>query len=209
MFKKTKAINKLKHSKVMKEAQTIDFDKEGRAKIDVGLKNANDFFSPFAYKSYELLNTGVVDYIDMCASAIPFDYDLTIDVYTETPTTSAEKKRIKQAIKRHNAEKVVVGKHKIKNSIIKGLLWLIGGLALLLGELFLFKLKPAYGILIDIAGWVFAWDGIEILVSQVSSLRRHLQHNYRLMNAKVHVRQYSKKIQRQFGIGEYEEDDEE
>ena len=209
MFKKTKIINKLKRSKVMKEAQTIDFDKEGRAKIDVGLKNANDFFSPFAYKSYELLNVGVVDYIDMCASAIPFDYDLTIDVYTETPTTNAEKNRIKQAIKRHNAEKVVVNKNKIKSSVFKGLAWLIGGLALLLGELFLFKLKPAYGILLDIAGWVFAWDGIEILVSQIGSLRRKLHHNYRLMNAKVHVRQYSKKIQREYGIGDYEEDEEE
>ena len=50
---------------------TVDYDKDGRAQIFVGLREADEFFSPYSYLTYELMNEQVSSYIDMCESGIP------------------------------------------------------------------------------------------------------------------------------------------
>ena len=67
--------------------------------------------------------------------------------------------------------------------------------------------KENYEI-VAVIGWLFLWDGLEVLLSDRSEIRRKQIRSYRLMNAKVHVRRYSRKIQRAYGIGEFEEEDE-
>ena len=52
MFKHLKRIKKINKSVAVREANEIDYDEEGRAQINVGLKTAEDFFSPFSYKTY-------------------------------------------------------------------------------------------------------------------------------------------------------------
>lgn len=202
-------IKRAKKNPVMKEAKHIDYDKDGRAQIFVGLREADEFFSPYSYLTYELMNEQVSSYIDMCESGIPINDEITIDIHTEEPTTNEEKQRIRKAVKRHNAEEVVILKNKLRRKTTYGLVWLIFGLALLFFEI-IFHLSNygAIGMLIDVAGWVFAWDGLEILISDRKSLKRQIFRCYRLINAKVHVKKYSQKIQRDYGIGDYYEEEE-
>lgn len=202
-------IKKAKKNPVMKEAKRIDYDKDGRAQIYVGLREADEFFSPYSYLTYELMNEQVSSYIDMCESGIPTNDEITIEVHTEEPTTNEEKQRIRKAVKRHNAEEVVILKSKLRRKTSYGLAWLLFGLALLFFEI-IFHLSNygAVGMLIDVAGWVFAWDGLEILITDRKSLKRKIYRCYRLINAKVHVKKYSQKIQRDYGIGDYYEEDE-
>ena len=58
-----------------------------------------------------------------------------------------------------------------------------------------------------VIGWLFLWDGAEVFLWDRSDLNREKIKSYRLMNAKVHIRRYSEKIQREYGIGEFEEDE--
>ena len=204
-----KQIKKAKKNPIMKAAKHIDYDKEGRAQIYVGLREADEFFSPYSYLTYELMNEEVANYIDKCESGIPLSDEIVIEVHTESDTTNEEKRRIRQAVKRHNAEEVVIQKNKLKRKTTYGLVWLVLGLSLLFCEI-IFHLSNygAIGMLIDVAGWVFAWDGLEILIADRRTLKRNIFRCYRLINAKVHVRKYSQKIQKDYGIGDYYEDEE-
>lgn len=209
MFEKRKALRKLKKTPAFKEAMEIDYDKEGRAQIYVGVKDANQLFSPFAFKTYELLDSGVTEYIDMCEAQIPITEELSLEIHTEEKTTNEEKKRIRRAVKRHYAEKIVVLKRKSRINTWKGIILSAIGLVILFVEALLYaKVSNLYlDTIMAVIGWLFLWDGMEVFLWDRSDLKRDEIKSYRLMNAKVHIRQYSKKIQKEYGIGEFEEDD--
>lgn len=211
IFKKRKNRQKLERSLAMREAQELDYNKDGSVQINVGLKDVDDFYYPFSYKTYELTNPEVTNYINMCEEGIPYNVPISIDIYTETPTDNDEKKIIKQSIKRYYAEKIVQLKNRQKRNLILGIFYIIvGTLLLLLDSIFYTTFKQYYiDFLIEVIGWVFLWDGVETIMGEWSEIGREKKQSYHLLNAKIHVRQYSKKIQREYGIGEYDEDNDE
>lgn len=210
MTKRRKLLKKLKKSTAVKEAMELDYNKDGSAIINVGLIEAEDIFSPFAYKTYELLDTDVVEYINTYEKSIPLGDDLSIDVYTEEATDQDMKKRIRTGIKRHYAEDLVIVNKEIKNRTITGIIYsIIGVLILLLGVFLSFQFNNLYfDTIVSVIGWLFLWDGFEIILLERRELRRIQLRDYRLLNAKIHVRRYSQKIQREFGIGDFEEEEE-
>jgi len=211
MFKHLKTIKKIDKSIAMKEAQKIDYDKNGRVIIEVGLKNADDFFSPYSYRTYEMMNPEVDKYIKLCESSIPSNEEISLDIYTENPTTNEEKRRIKQTVKRHHAEQLIGVKQKLKSNLTLGLACSIIGLLILFAEAILYDVVSSmyFDTVMAVLGWLFLWDGLEIMFYERSDLKAQKNRSYRLMNAKVHVRMYSKTIQREYGIGEFSEEDEE
>lgn len=207
MLRRFKNIKKIEKSKIMKEVEKIDYDKDGRAIIDVGLKSADNFFSPYSYRTQEIMNPEVDNYINDCESCLPTDKDLSIDIYTEEPVSNEVKSRIKKTVKRHHATEVIAIKQQLKRNLILGISFSVIGLMILLFEAVLYNLARVFYLntVIGIVGWLFLWDGLEIIFYNRQELKRKLLQSYRLMNAKVHVRMYSKMIQREYGIGEYEE----
>ncbi len=210
MTKRRKLLKKLKKSTAVKEAMELDYNKDGSAIINVGLIEAEDIFSPFAYKTYELLDSDVVEYINTYEKSIPLGDDLSIDVYTEEATDQDMKKRIRTGIKRHYAEDLVIVNKEIKSRTTTGIIYsIIGVLILLLGVFLSFQFNNLYfDTIVSVIGWLFLWDGFEIILLERRELRRIQLRDYRLLNAKIHVRRYSQKIQREFGIGDFEEEEE-
>ena len=211
MFKRLHTIRRLNRSKAVREANELDYNADGSVQINVGLKDSDDFFSPYAYKSYELMNTSVIDYINMCEATIPVKEKVTLDIYTETPTTNSEKIRIRRAVKRHHAEQLTIVNNKLKRNLIEGLIFsLIGFLILFVEAILYVKFENMYlDTILAVVGWLFLWDGLEVMLSERNELKRKKIRCLRLLDAKVHVRKYSRKIQRQFKFGEFEEYDDE
>lgn len=196
-------LKKLKKSAAMQEARQIDYNKDGDAIISVGLREADEFFSPYSYKTYELMNPEVIEYIDSLESEIPITDSISIDIHTEEPTNNIQKKRIRDAVKRQNAEQIIIVEKKLKRNLFSGLLSTILGVLVLILEAFLWKTISNYMLdtVLVVLGWMFLWDGIEILIFERPPLKRKQFKCYRLMNAKVHVRQYSNKIKKMYNIG--------
>lgn len=205
-----KILKKLKKNSAVKEAHDFDYNKDGSVQITVGLKEADDFYSPYSYLTYEFMNPAVQDYIEMYESNIPIDKNVSIDIYTETPTTQEDKKRIRKTVKRHYAEEIIPIEKNYKHQISKAIIFTILGLALLLLEaiVYSFFVNMYLDTIIAVIGWLFLWDGFEILLYDTSHLKRKLIRHYRLLNAKVHVREYSQKIKREYGLDEEDDDDE-
>lgn len=204
-----KILKQLKKNSAVKEARSFDYNKDGSVQITVGLKEAEDFYSPYSYLTYEFMNPEVRNYIEMYESNIPIDKSVSVDIYTETPTTQEDKKRIRKTVKRHYAEEILATEKKYKRQTIKSILFSILGLGLLLAEaiIYSFFVNMYLDTIIAVIGWLFLWDGFEILLYDRAELKRKLIRQYRLLNAKVHIRQYSQKIKRAYGLDE--EDDEE
>ena len=211
MFNRLNKIRKINKSKAMREANEMDYNEDGSVQINVGLRDSEDFFSPYSYKTYELMNPEVIDYIDMCESTIPVKDEVTLDVYTENPTSNVEKQRIKKAVKRHHAEQLVAINAKLKHNLIQGLMFCLIGVVILLVEAVLYSIVENMYIdtLLAVIGWLFLWDGLEVMLYERGELKRKKIQSMRLINAKVHVRRYSRKIQREYSFGEFEEEDEE
>ena len=205
-----KILNSLKKNSAIKEAQDFDYNKDGSVQITVGLKEAEDFYSPYSYLTYEFMNPAVKEYIEMYESNIPIDKQVTVDIYTETATTQEDKRRIRRTVKRHYAEEIIRVEKKYKHQNTKAILFSIIGLALLSLEALIygFFVNMYLDTIIAVIGWLFLWDGFEILLYDRSSTKRQLIRLYRLLNAKVHVRQYSQKIKREYGLDEEDDDDE-
>jgi len=211
MFNRLNKIRKINKSKAMREANELDYNEDGSVQINVGLRDSEDFFSPYSYKTYELMNPEVIDYIDMCESTIPVKDEVTLDVYTENPTSNSEKQRIRKAVKRHHAEQLVAINAKLKHNLIQGLMFCLIGVVILLVEAILYSIVENMYIdtLLAVIGWLFLWDGLEVMLYERGELKRKKIQSMRLINAKVHVRRYSRKIQREYSFGEFEEDDDE
>lgn len=200
MFKLFKKFRKLERSKAMREANELDYNKDGSVQINVGLPDAEDFFSPYAYKSYELMNPEVIDYINMCEATIPKKEELSLDIYTENPTTNTMKQRIRKAVKRHHAEQIVIVNRKLRHNLLQGLTFSVLGVLILLVEAFVYTIVSSMYLdtILAVIGWLFLWDGLEVMLAERGDLRRKKLRSLRIMNAKVHIRKYSKKILREY-----------
>ena len=207
MFRRIHNLRKIKKSKAVREANEFDYNEDGSIQINVGLKDSDDFFSPYSYKTYELMNPDVAEYIDMCESTIPVKEKVTIDIYTENPTTNEEKIRIRKTVKRHQAEQLAIVNQKLKRNLLEGLIFSLIGFIILFVEAVLYTLftNMYLDTILAVIGWLFLWDGLEVMLSERSELKRQKISCLRMLEAKVHVRKYSRKIQRQYGFGEFEE----
>jgi hypothetical protein len=208
MFIERKVLKKIRNYKAVETAKEIDYAEDGSAIINVGLKHVDDFYNPVCYKTYEMINPEVLHFIDDNQKGIPADKNLNIDISVERRTTNDEKKRIRDTVKRHAAEEVVALKKRLNNNLISGLAFFVLGIVLLLVGM-LFDGESSSSVIvytIVIIAWVFEWDAIEMLVFDRHNLKQRLIRKFNLLNAKVHVRQYSKAIIREYEI---ELDDEE
>ena len=205
-----KVLKKIKNYKAVETAKTIDYDENGKAIVTIGLKKAEDFYSPVCYKTYEMINQDVVDFIDVNQRQIPVTDDINLDIFVEKRTTNEEKIRIRETVKRHSAEQVVDLKKRMKSKLISGLIYFFLGVALLLLGI-MFDGEESSSVVVNtiiIIAWVFEWDAIEALVFDYRALRTRLIRKFQLLNSKVHVRQYSKTIIKQYDI-DIEEGEEE
>ena len=195
MSKRSKIIKKLKNSEAYKDAETLDYADNDSVIIPIGLKNIEDFFNPYSYKDYELVNPAVLDFIYDNEKIIPISESINIDIHTECSTNNTDKKRIRETMKRQHAEQVIVTTKKLRQNLISGIFSFFAGILILALALFLenseFFMSNILINTVMITAWVFVWHSIELLFIQRPSLKTQLIKNYRLMNAKVHIRKYS------------------
>lgn len=195
MSKRSKIIKKLKNSSAYKDAETLDYAENDDVIIPIGLKNVEDFFNPYSYKDYELVNPAVLNFIYDNEKTIPISENISIDIHTEYSTTNADKKRIRETMKRQHAEQVIVVTKKLKNNLFSGFLSFILGVLILALALYIensqFFMSNILINTLMITAWVFVWHSVELWFIQRPQIKTLLIKNYRLMNARVHVRKYS------------------
>lgn len=198
MSKRSKIIKKLKNSSAYKDAETWDYNDNDDVIIQIGLKNVEDFFNPYSYKDYELVNTELLDFIYTNEKTIPISESITLEINAECPVNKDDQQRIKETLKRQHAEDVIVVNKKLKQNFLGGIINFLLGVLILAGTLFLenneFFMSNVLINTLMIIAWVFVWKAIEQLFIERVRLKNLLIRNYRLMNAKVNIQQYKKTV---------------
>lgn len=198
MSKRSKIIKKLKNSSAYKDAETWDYNDNDDVIIQIGLKNVEDFFNPYSYKDYELVNTELLDFIYTNEKTIPISESITLEINAECPVNKDDQQRIKETLKRQHAEDVIVVNKKLKQNFLSGIINFLLGVLILAGTLFLenneFFMSNVLINTLMIIAWVFVWKAIEQLFIERVRLKNLLIRNYRLMNAKVNIQQYKKTV---------------
>ncbi len=186
--------NKDRENAFVKTANEIDYDDGGNAIIDMSIEKEEDFFSPYCHKKYELINTEVDAYLKTSEQGLPALDDIAIHIYTKKQPTKENEERICSAVKRHYAEELVFASKSLKNNIILGIVFSILGLVLLFVGAVLNQAYANYYLdsVAGVVGWLFLWDGMEIIFYDQKELIMKKRQSRRLMNAKIVVKTYDK-----------------
>ena len=181
-----------KIEKAISEAKETDFDGKGNAVISVGLKRKEDFYNPYCDKTYKMLNSEMLDYIEANAKALPRTKDIAIEIFSETELSKTDKEQMQDAIKRQFAEELVHQKKRLNRNIIATLLLTIVGLGVLALGIFLenIKISSILSNTVMIAAWVFLWEAVDIFFLRRPSLSMKYRLLKKLISCDVRIKQY-------------------
>lgn len=185
-------MKKERRKQIIEEAKQTDYDKNGNAIVAVGLKSKEDFYDKYCDKSYKLLNTEMLDYICKYAKSLPPTDNLAINIYTENPTTTNDKKQMKEAIQRQYAEELISARKRLNFNFVTSLIWTILGLLVLAVAIYFEKinLSSILSNTIMIVAWVFLWEAVDKFFLQRPRLRYERNLAHRLMNSEITIKKY-------------------
>lgn len=175
----------------IREAEEIEYDKNGSAVITVGLQSKEDFFDPYCFKTYKTLNTEMLEFIEKSAENIPSNKDISLHIHTEIPTSSEEKKQMKDAINNQFAKEYVSARKLLKKNIIEALIFAIIGLGVLALALLLENLdfSSILANTVMIIAWVFEGGAAELLIFDRPPIMRKSKIMKKLLNCRVYIQE--------------------
>lgn len=162
-------------------------DNEGRSIINIMVNDKDDILSPISDEDGAVING---DFSQFLSNKVKFHSpksQLHLKITTKNDLEDKDKKNIALAIKNHYENEFMESERERKKGSIVALIMFAIGLALLAISFGLaFTVTPMLVIeVIEIAGWVFEWECVDILSFRrtkiVFSQRRYLS----LMKSKV------------------------
>lgn len=169
-------------------AKSSDFfvDGDENAVIKIKAIDQDQIFSLYNYDSNEKLNKDLGEFIFEKAKYVPIGMDIKIKLYTETPTDSGE---VEDAIKKHFRKEYSSIKNELKRnayvSVVMFGIGLISLSALLL--LYTFFNQFYFTTMIEIATWIFIWEGVDSYFLQRTGLKREKMTFLKLYCGKIEV----------------------
>lgn len=160
-----KIINYLKErNKIRKE---FEKDEEGRAIVNISIRDKEQVLSPFCYEEKETIKEEFAGLLDNIIKSVPPKQKVRLVISGED-IDNAEKESFALAIKNHYANKILDSQLRLKNAYMIFAICVVLSI-LSLGLLFLVNYLNAPYILIevvDILAWVFVWEAADVLIFQ-------------------------------------------
>ncbi|MCD7728484.1 MAG: hypothetical protein LUI60_01040 [Clostridia bacterium] len=147
-------------------------DEDGRAVVELTVRDDNDFLSPYSSGTRSVINGDVAEFIE--ASVMPLNANdlVRLEIYSDE-ITQDEQKVYTAAIHDYYAEHVedtlTERRRLLKIAIYMAV---VGVLALAIAvTLFALDANEVFTDIVEIFAWVFLWETIDILCFQRSLLR--------------------------------------
>ena len=152
-----KKINKLIKKQISE--RKFERDEDGRAIIDMTVRDDSDFLSVYSERSTPVISTEVAEFIENSTHALLPTQPLTLRIHSDC-IDDTEKENYRTGISEYYAEKYVAGKRETKFNFFAVLLLALSGVATLI---------LAFGVehhiwseVVDIAAWVLLWEAVDI-----------------------------------------------
>ena len=159
----------------------VEHDAEGRAIIDMTVKDDSNFLSAYSTNDTAIINTEVAEFIENNTHSIPPNQRLTLRIHSDCIDEN-EKLDYQAGIKKYYAEKHLASKNEYRFNLFAVLLLTLAGIATLI---LAFNVEHhIWSEVIDIAAWVFLWEAVDIGVfkNRQTNINRRRYLSYISMN---------------------------
>ena len=161
--------------------RSIEYDANGRAVINMTVKDYSDFLSPYSERATAVISSDVAEFIENSTYATPPSEPLTLRIYSDE-ISDDKKEEYTSAIREYYAQKYTVTKKTYRFNVIALISLAVAGiLALLLA----FRVEShIWSEVIDIVAWVLIWEAVDIGVfkNRESNIQRKRYLSYMTMN---------------------------
>ena len=180
---KAKCSRKTAREKILKKLslRSVKYDDDGRAVINMTVKDYSDFLSPYSERSTAVISSDVAEFIENSTYATPPSEPLTLRIYSDS-ITDGEKEEYRAAIREYYAQKYTVTKKAYRFNVIALISLAIAGILTLL---LAFRVDShIWSEVIDIVAWVLIWEAVDIGVfkNRESNIQRKRYLAYTTMN---------------------------
>lgn len=164
----------------------IKEDKEGRALIEIDIKDKSEVLSPFFAQNKETINDEFANFLDNTVKSIPPKQQLHLQFSCQQIQTEDEEV-FSKAVKNYYLNSSLETERKLLNNTKIFLVMIMLSL-LALGVLFLVHYFNVFWLIqevFDIIVWVFVWEAVDIFVFQRSMLKYEKQRSLSLYNSNI------------------------
>ena len=163
-----------------------EYDEDGRAIIDITVRDDSAFLSEFSVGEEVIINNSVAQFLEHSASSLAPKEQITLKIHSDC-IDDKEKKIYKKAISEYYFDRYRANEKDIsRNNIAVCLLMLVGLFVLFL--MIIFDSLGMSGIaleIMDIVAWVFVWEATDLFFFAQLALKRQRNRFLALINAKV------------------------
>lgn len=182
---KRRRLRELKRIYTKKEILLND---KNQAVIKVFVHDLESVISPFSLQDNIVINSEFANFLNQHILATHLIYDINIQIKSNNLEKQEDILLIKEAIKNYYYEEAIISYRKIKNTIIKSVIFtflavIIFSLVIFLNHLNL--LSAVATEIIDIAGWVFMWEAVDLFFIERPLNKYELLKNHKLVEAVV------------------------
>lgn len=173
----------------------IKRDCDGRAIVDMEVKDDTEFLSVYCKSDMPTINSSVADFLENATRSRPCDEQFTLRIHSNC-IDDREKKVYKQAIKNYYTEEFLAQERERKrNNIISLWLCLVGLLFLVIAIYVDFMpAKLVWAEFIDIVAWVFLWESVDIFFLKNREMRLKRKKYLSFISMKVEYVKYKNKL---------------
>lgn len=161
-------------------------DSDGKAIVDIIIKDKEEVISPFVIDGQEVINAEFAGLIDNTVKSIPPSQAININITCEK-LTDKDKTDFALAIKNYYKNSTLEVQRKMDGNLKIFLIMLVFSVVSI-SALFLvnfFDLNWIVVELVDIITWVFIWEAIDLIVFQRSIYRYEKLRNMSLYHCQI------------------------
>lgn len=175
-------------NKLKQKQQTLStMDDRGKYVIHVFVKNGQDVFSAYSNSREPMINQELSSFIQHASKSVPLYKPMHIHIKTESAWDDRQKNKTAMALKRYFANDSKELQLQMRNYAIMASVMLMVSILFLWVSIALenFALPHLWLLLIEIAGWVFAWESVDIFCFRMVWLHIQSKRKRALMHAKI------------------------
>ncbi|MBQ0072140.1 MAG: hypothetical protein KBS81_09870 [Spirochaetales bacterium] len=181
-------IKKLKlYSKKLEAFEPYETDDQGRRVIRLHVNDSDSFLSPLSIEGVPAISDETAYLLNFYLKNMAVDTDEKLLFMVSGHDFSVDEMAIyKKAIRNYYKEEFIDVQEQFRENTASSIWMIIVGLIILGVQLFIryyFGVTQAFLEIIDIAGWVFLWEAVDLLFFHRPKLRRKQLQNLRILEA--------------------------
>lgn len=173
---------KLCRSDAKPSERRCERDGEGRAIINMTVKDDSDFLSVYSQREAPFISSDVAEFIESSSHSLRPGQPLALHVHSDCIDDN-EKEDYRIGIREYYSEKYIAGKREFRFNVIAVILLALAGIGTLL---LAFSIDNGiWSEVIDIAAWVFLWEAVDIGVFKLREINLNRKRYLSYISMKV------------------------